>query len=69
MVLLAHTRGVFANKKEGEKGEGVKRKGERNSKRGKNEIQTWSRETGEGNRASIWHWHPHPSQLHPQILA
>ena len=43
MVLLAHTRGVFANKKEGEKGEEVKRKGEGNSKRIKNEIQTWRR--------------------------
>jgi len=32
MVLLAHTRGVFANKKEGEKGEG-------NNKRSKNERE------------------------------
>jgi len=32
MVLLAHTWRVFANKKEGEKGEGAKRKGEGNNK-------------------------------------
>jgi len=54
-------------RKRGERGEGVKRKGEGDNKRSKNEIQTWSEETGEGNRASIWH--PHPSQPHPQMPA
>jgi len=59
------TQRVFANKKEGEKGEGAKRKGEGNNKRSKNEIKTRSEETGEGNRASIWR--PHPPQPHPQL--
>jgi len=62
---LAH--GEYLPMRKRGKGEGAKRKGERNNKRSKNEIQTWSEEIGEGNRASIWR--PHPSQLRPQTLA